>query len=478
MISETIIMLPVVAIVGRPNVGKSTLFNRLTRTRDALVSDIAGLTRDRHYGIAQYQGENFIIIDTGGLAVADTVLQTTTASAIEKLIAKQAWQAIEEAQIVLFVVDARSGLTAMDEEVARKLRKIKSKKDIFLVANKLDGLNVPKIASVAGDFYALGLNRPYFIAAEHGDGVRDLMDLVVSRFGPVASLVAAPNGVDTNVSVNQLPPLQAKRDEYVKIAFIGRPNVGKSTLVNRILGEDRVIVSDLAGTTRDAISIDFTRRGKNYTLIDTAGIRRRGRVKDKVEKFSVVKSLQAIELANVVVLVLDAQETVAEQDLHLLGFALESGRSLVIAINKWDGLTADQREHIRRVLDRRLVFVDFAPFHFISALHGTGVGDLFPSIDKVYAAAMKQLKTPEVTKILIKAVNDFPPPLVGGRRIKLRYAHVGGHNPPVIVIHGNQTESVPENYRKYLERTFRHKLRLVGTPIRIELRTSLNPYKR
>jgi GTPase len=499
-------MLPVIAIVGRPNVGKSTLFNRLTKTRAALVSDISGLTRDRQYGLAQHHGKDFIVIDTGGLATTDVASRTTTSSAIDKLIAKQSWQAVLEAQIILFVVDARSGLTLIDEEVVEKLRKIKKDKTIFLIANKVDGLSHNNLISANAEFHSLGLDTPRLISAEHGDGIKNLLDDVVKQFPSIAAINAAtlPPAMPTTAHIAKptteqplqpqpsLPLQQApeaeteaesetkpKRSSHarIKIAFIGRPNVGKSTLINRILGEERVIVSDQSGTTRDSIFVDFTRHGKPYTLIDTAGIRRRGRVTDKIEKFSIVKSLQAIEAANVVVLVLDAQENVTEQDLHLLGFAIESGKAIIIAINKWDGLTPMQREKIRRSLDRRLTFVDFAPMHFISALHGTGVGNLFPSINKSYASAMRQIKTPEATKILLEAVETCQPPLVKGRRIKLRYAHVGGHNPPIIVIHGKQTENVPTSYCKYLERTFRKKLNLVGTPIRIELKTGRNPYK-
>lgn len=451
-------MLPIVALVGRPNVGKSTLFNRFTKTRAALVSDIAGLTRDRQYGVAQHQQQSFIVVDTGGFAIDHN--EKNQLGAISSLIAKQAWQAIQEAQIVLFIVDAKDGITTMDQELVQKLRKVN--KHILLVVNKVDGVNV---SNMANDFYALGLGEALLISAEHGHGVKQLLDNLTSKFPKQEQERAQP------AQELELSP------KGIKIAIIGRPNVGKSTLVNRILGEERVIVSDLAGTTRDSIFIDFCRRNKNYTLIDTAGIRRRGRVSDKIEKFSVIKALQAIEAANVVILVLDAHENITEQDLHLLGFAIDNGRAIIIAVNKWDGIDSKQRDKIRSELERRLTFIDFAPIHFISALHGTGVGNLFPNIDKAYASAMKVIKTPEATKILLKAVEDFPPPLVRGRRIKLRYAHVGGHNPPIIVIHGNQTENVPASYCKYLEHTFRKKLKLVGTPIRIELRTSLNPYQ-
>lgn len=499
-------MLPVIAIVGRPNVGKSTLFNRFTHSRQALVSDAPGLTRDRQYGLMEYHDKNFIIADTGGIddedksatAVTNASHRTRTNS-IAKLIAKQSWQAVCEAEIVLLVVDARAGLVPSDMAIVERLRKISATKKIFLAVNKIDGLNNASLTAAVGEFYKFGLHAPYLISAEHGDGVRNLLDEIAKASAKQTSSDEAieaitPDGQSVEQALEKAEetkkPSKSKKTSSninstisdnraaVKIAFIGRPNVGKSTLVNRILGEERVIVSEEAGTTRDSIFINFTRRNKPYTLIDTAGIRRRGRVTDKIEKFSIIKSLQAIAACNVVVLVLDAQTSTTEQDLHLLGFALDSGRALVIAVNKWDGLSTLQRQTMRDTLDRRLTFIDFAPIHFISALHGTGVGDLFPSIDKAYASATKILKTPDVTRILIKAVADFPPPLSGGRRIKLRYAHVGGHNPPIIVIHGNQTDQLPASYRKYLEREFRHKLRLVGTPIRIELKNSANPYCR
>lgn len=482
-------MLPIVAIVGRPNVGKSTLFNRLTRTRSALVSDVVGLTRDRQYGVVENEPQNFIVVDTGGFTVvanSNAELKSSQMSNQKRqdmasLIADQAWQAIKEANLVLFVVDARDGLTHLDEELIQKIRK--ADKNIWLLVNKIDGLN---IKNVAFDYAKTGIKDTLFISAEHGDGVRKLIDSCSSKL-EVDSEKDVANADDfadeiiandeEDFELNSDETTDYNRNKSIKIAIIGRPNVGKSTLVNRILGEERVLVSDLSGTTRDSIFVDFERRNKKYTLIDTAGIRKRGRVSEKIEKFSVIKALQAIEASNVVILVMDARENITEQDLHLLGFALDNGKAIVIAINKWDGLDGMQKAKIRSELERRLVFIDFAPIHFISALHGSGVGKLFPDIDKAYESATKPLKTPVVTKILQDAVEEFPPPLVHGRRIKLRYAHVGGHNPPIIVIHGNQTESVPANYSKYLERIFRKKLRLVGTPIRIEFKTSHNPYK-
>lgn len=442
-------MLPVIAIVGRPNVGKSTLFNRLTKTRNALVCDMPGMTRDRQYGEGEFSGKRFIVVDTGGIGEEQTE--------IAKLMAKQSWLAIHEANAILFLVDARSGLTSDDEEIAEKLRKLNKK--IYFAVNKIDGLDARFAVS---DFFRVGLREPYPISAEHNRGIKELMGDILHD-----DLVES---IDFDKEIHN--------KDAIKIAFVGRPNVGKSTLVNRILGEERVVVFDYPGTTRDSIFIDFARRGSNYVLIDTAGIRRRHKVNEVSEKFSVIKALQSIEIANVVVMIFDATETITDQDLKLLGFVLDAGKALVIAINKWDNLLKEQREKIQNELDRRLTFVDFAKVHFISALHGTGVGNLFSSINKAYLSAIKEIKTSEITKLLEQAVTEFPPPLKNGRRIKLRYAHIGGHNPPVIVIHGNQTESVPTSYAKYLERYFRKKLKLSGTPIRIEFKTTENPYKK
>ena len=437
-------MLPVIAIVGRPNVGKSTLFNCLTKSRAALVADEPGLTRDRQYGEGVLDDRSYIVVDTGGL--------TEKEKGISALMAAQAWQAVTEADVVLFVVDARDGLTAIDQELAQKLRRLH--KTIYLVVNKIDGVDTD---TVVADFYRLGLGEVYPIAAAHRRGVTSLIAEVLAKLPATTEEAIAAEGI--------------------KIAFIGRPNVGKSTLINRILGEERVVVYDQPGTTRDSIFVPFARSDKDYILIDTAGIRRRGKVKEKIEKFSIIKALQAIEAANVVVLVIDAHEGIAEQDLRLLGFVLDAGRALVIAINKWDGLEQYERDQVKKTLDRRLAFVDFAELHFISALHGTGVGNIFTAINKAYAAATKKLATPQITRILRDAVAAHEPPLVHGRRIKLRYAHVGGHNPPIIVIHGTQTKSVPASYRKYLEKTFRKVLNLAGTPMRIEFITGKNPYE-
>ncbi|MBS0358457.1 MAG: ribosome biogenesis GTPase Der [Proteobacteria bacterium] len=440
-------MLPVVAIVGRPNVGKSTLFNVLTRTRAALVADEPGLTRDRQYGEAHIDGERFIAIDTGGIGEEETSL--------DNLMTQQTVQAIDEADIVLWMVDGKVGLTPPDEVIAKQLRR--RKKSIILVVNKIDGADINTVKS---EFYRLGFKNICLIAAAHGRGLSALLETIRPFFPPAS----------------EEESLLSDRDS-IHLAIVGRPNVGKSTLVNRMLGEERVIAYDMPGTTRDSIFIPFMRREQKYTLIDTAGVRRRSRVNEGIETFSVIKTLQAIEAAHVVIVVLDAQDGVTDQDLHLLGFVLDTGRSLVIAVNKWDGLSLEQKKQMKSDLNRRLSFVDFAEIYFISALHGTGVGHLFKAVLDAYASARKTLSTPQLTRILEKAVIEHSPPLVRGRRIKLRYAHAGGQNPPIIVIHGNQTESLPQTYQRYLMSTFRKALRLVGTPIRLELKSSENPYK-
>ncbi|MCR8924163.1 ribosome biogenesis GTPase Der [Dasania sp. GY-MA-18] len=439
-------MVPVIALVGRPNVGKSTLFNRLTKTRDALVANFPGLTRDRKYGEAKFDSRHFIVIDTGGI--------TGDEEGLDAEMAGQSMQAIDEADAVLFMLDSRAGLTASDQLLANHLRQIS--KPVFYVANKIDGVN-PDVAMA--DFYSLGVKKIHPTTATHGKGVRQLLEDVFELF-PQTEEEAEPED----------------EDRGVKIAVVGRPNVGKSTLVNRMLGEERVVVYDHPGTTRDSIYIDYEREGVNYTLIDTAGVRRRKNVKETVEKFSIVKALKAIDDTNVVILVLDAHEGIVDQDLHLLGHSIDAGRALVVAINKWDGLDADQKNRIKSELDRRLQFIDFAEIHFISALHGTGVGHLYESIDNAYRSSTNKLQTNKLTQILEAAVYDHAPPMVNGRRIKLRYAHAGGFNPPIIVIHGNQTAKVPASYQRYLEKTFRRQLDLVGTPIRIEFKSSENPY--
>jgi len=441
-------MIPVIALVGRPNVGKSTLFNRITRTQDALVADFPGLTRDRQYGDGRLGDRPYIVIDTGGL--------TGDSDDLEGLMARHAWQAVAEADLVLFMVDARAGLTALDETVAGALRR--TGKPHILVANKTDGLDA---ATALAEFHALGLGDPVPIAASHGRGVAALMDQAMTRLP-----AAAVPGED-----------MAGGDGSIRVAVVGRPNVGKSTLINRMLGEERVLVFDMPGTTRDSIFIPLRRDDVDYTLIDTAGVRRRARVHETVEKFSVIKTLQAIDAAHVVILVLDAQQEISEQDASLAGYITEKGRALILAVNKWDGLDSHARDRIRHQLGRRLPFLDFATTTYISAKHGTGVGELFPQVQQAYASATCELPTPELTRILERAVQEHQPPLVRGRRIKLRYAHQGGRNPPVIVIHGNQTEAVPASYKRYLVNTFRAAMQLSGTPIRIEFKTGANPYQ-
>jgi GTP-binding protein len=436
----------VVAIVGRPNVGKSTLFNRLTRTRQALVADEPGLTRDRQYGRARVGERQWLVVDTGGL--------TESAEGLAPFVARQALQAIEEADVVLLVVDARSGLTPADEASVARLRPYGRR--VLLVINKAEGLD-PGVAGA--EFHRLGLGEPVAVSAAHGDGISRLVEAVEATL-PEAS------GSETG----------GEGAEGVRVAVVGRPNVGKSTLVNRMVGEERVLTYDAPGTTRDSILVPFERDGRPYALIDTAGVRRRARVAEVIEKFSVIKALQAIEAANVVVVLFDAREGLTEQDLHLLGHVLEAGRALVLAVNKWDGLAADQRARVRYEIERRLDFIDYARMHFVSALHGSGVGDLFGSIDRAWAAASRKLPTPVLTRLLQDAVAAHAPPLVRGRRVKLRYAHQGGQNPPVIVIHGNQADELPESYRRYLIRRFREALALEGTPVRLELRTGANPF--
>lgn len=440
-------MIPVLALVGRPNVGKSTLFNRLTRSRDALVADIPGLTRDRKYGEGEFEDRRFIVIDTGGI--------TGSEEGIDLAMAQQSLLAVEEADAVLFLVDARAGLTAVDEQLADRLRR--SQKRVYLVANKIDGVD-PDVA--LAEFFRLGTDEVYPLTASHGRGVHSLMEAVLADFP----------------EPEEVPDDEAEEQRGIRIAVVGRPNVGKSTLVNRMLGEDRVVVFDQPGTTRDSIYIDYERNGQSYTLIDTAGVRRRKNVSETVEKFSIVKTLKAIDDANVVILMMDAQEGIVEQDLHLLGHCVEKGRALVLAVNKWDGLDEDQKQNVNREIDRRLRFIDFAELHFISALRGTGVGHLYESITKAYASATRGLSTPLLTRILEDAIREHQPPLVNGRRIKLRYAHAGGANPPIIVIHGNQTDKVPASYQRYLEKVYSRELELVGTPLRIEFRSGSNPY--
>lgn len=457
-------MLPVVALVGRPNVGKSTLFNRLTNTRDALVADYPGLTRDRKYGQAKYEGLQFIVVDTGGISGDE--------KGIDAEMAGQSLLAIDEADIVLLLVDARSGLTPADIAIADYIRK--QEKNVYIVANKVDGIDGD---SESAEFYKLGLGDVYQIAATHGRGVTHLLEHTMEPLEASFPEMRIQEEVRNDDEETAEAELQRLQGLPIKLAIVGKPNVGKSTLTNRILGEERVIVFDMPGTTRDSIFIPMERDGREYVLIDTAGVRKRKKVADVVEKFSIIKTLQAIEEANVVLLCVDAREGIADQDLSLLGFVLNAGRSLVIAVNKWDGLDKDVKDEIKRELDRRLGFVDFARLHFISALHGTGVGHLFESVDEAYASATKRINTSLLTRIMEMAQDDHQPPMVRGRRVKMKYAHAGGYNPPVIIIHGNQVEDLPASYKRYMMNYYRKSLKTMGTPIRIEFKEGANPFE-
>lgn len=442
-------MIPVIALVGRPNVGKSTLFNRLTRSRDALVADFSGLTRDRQYGQGRVGDRPYMVIDTGGV--------TGLEEGLDFAMAKQSYQAIEEADAILFMVDAKSGIALGDRHLAQLLRQ--STKPVWLVVNKTDGLD-PDI--VCGEFWELGLGlEPFAIAASHNRGVRSLVDEVLDRVDQDDVQVAGIEQFDSN---------------SIRMAVVGRPNVGKSTLVNRMLGEERVVVYDHPGTTMDSIYIPYERADKSYVLIDTAGVRRRKNIKEAVEKFSIVKTLKAIEDAQVVIIVLDARTGVVDQDLSLLGIIRDAGKALVVAINKWDGMSTEEREQVRKELDRRLDFLDYADFHFISALHGTGVGHLYDSVHDAWDSAFAKWQTRFLTDVLEGAVANHAPPIAKGRRIKLRYAHQGGSNPPIIVIHGSQTDQLPSSYQRYLENLYRKVLKVRGTPIRFEFRNGENPY--
>jgi len=437
-------MKPTIVIVGRPNVGKSTLFNRLTKTRDALVADIPGLTRDRHYGHGKIGSKPYLVVDTGGF-------EPLAKDGIMHEMARQAEQAIAEADAVIFVVDGRTGITALDKEIANKLRK--AERPVFVAVNKSEGMNQ---GIVIADFHELGLGEPYAISATHGEGVRGIIELALEPFPE--------------------PEEDANENDVLKVAIVGRPNVGKSTMINALLGEERVIAFDQPGTTRDAIYIDFERGGKHYTLIDTAGLRRKGKVFETIEKFSVIKTLQSIEDAHVVILVLDAQQDISEQDAHIAGFVVESGRALVVAVNKWDGLDPYVRDQIKGDLEAKLKFLDFANFHYVSALKGQGLAPVFRSVDAAYKAATADLSTPKLTRALIDAVAKQSPARSGIFRPKLRYAHQGGRNPPVIVIHGNALDKVQDSYRRYLEHMFREVFKLQGTPLRIQFNVSQNPF--
>ena len=438
-------MKPTLVLVGRPNVGKSTLFNRLTKTRDALVADFPGLTRDRRYGLGRVAEREFLVVDTAGF---DPVAK----DGIVHEMAKQAEQAIAEADALLFMVDARNGLTPHDEQIAARLRR--AGRPTFLVVNKAEGMNR---AVVSAEFHALGLGDPLCISSAHGDNVHALMELVLESF-----------------------PVDEEDDETEekgpRVAIVGRPNVGKSTLVNTLIGEERVIAFDMPGTTRDAIEVPFERNGKHYTLIDTAGLRRRGKVFEAVEKFSVIKTLQAVEQANVVVLVLDASQEISDQDAHIGGFVVEAGRALVVAVNKWDSVDDYRRQRIKEDIERKLPFLGFAKFLYVSALKGQGIVPMLKAVDGAYAAAMTKLATPKLTHLLLDATLKQQPPRHGGFRPKMRYAHQGGMNPPVIVVHGSALDHVPASYVRYLERSFLEAFKLQGTPLRIQFKSSHNPF--
>ncbi|VAW80966.1 GTP-binding protein EngA [hydrothermal vent metagenome] len=437
-------MLPTIALIGRPNVGKSTLFNFLTRTREAIVADFPGLTRDRKYGRGKVGETAYLVVDTGGLSFEE--------DGIDALMARQTQIAIADSDVIFFMVDGRGGLTSSDQEIANQLRQLN--KPVYLLVNKTDGVD-EQIA--CADFYSLGLGEMYPVSATQGRHMRKLMNHVL----------------------NNLPQEVIRPEEThgVRIAVLGRPNVGKSTLINRLIGEERVVTYDMPGTTRDTVDVPFEYEGKPYTLIDTAGVRRRSKVKEAVEKFSVIKAIQAIEDSQVVILVMDAHSGISDQDVTLLGYILDAGRALLIAVNKWDGMDLDDRDQVKQDLDRKLTFIDYAEFHYISALHGTGVGHLFETVNKAYLSAMSEFKTQRLTQILEYAIAQHQPPLVRGHRIKLRYAHQGGKNPPLIIIHGNQTEAVPDAYTRYLMSTYRKQLRLTGTPVSIEYKTGKNPFK-
>ena len=440
-------MLPVIALVGRPNVGKSTLFNRLTVSNDAIVADVPGVTRDRQYGYGRLGSRACVIVDTGGLVDKPVGIETEMRMQTER--------AIAEADVLVLVTDARSGLTHQDQACAQLLRR--SGKPVLLAANKAEGADRDMAAA---DFQVLALGTPYAISATHGSGCKDLLEL---------ALEAAPPREAEEAESDQ---------QAIRVAVIGRPNVGKSTLVNRLIGDERVIASDMPGTTRDSIFVPFERDGRRFVLIDTAGVRRRSKVDDMIEKASVARTLQAIDAAHVVIMVLDAHDTVAEQDASVLGLALQQGRALLIAINKWDNIPLEQRDDIRRQLDLRLDFVPYAPQFFISARHGSGVGDLVVAAIRAYEAAMREMPTPKLTKTLERAMEQHQPPLVRGRRIKLRYAHQGGRNPPRIIIHGSQAASVPEAYKRYLANVYREQYELYATPVQVEFRSDTNPYSR
>ncbi|MFT7722107.1 MAG: ribosome biogenesis GTPase Der [Roseateles sp.] len=441
-------MKPVIALVGRPNVGKSTLFNRLTKSRDAIVADFAGLTRDRHYGDGRLGDREFIVIDTGGF-------EPDSSTGIVKEMAKQTKQAVAEADAVIFVVDVRLGLSAHDSDIARYLRSVN--KRVHLAVNKAEGMSESPLLA---EFHELGMGEPHPISSAHGQGIRSLLDAVLEPFE------------DTREEFGAGP----QQDGVIRLAVAGRPNVGKSTLINTWLGEERLVAFDMPGTTRDAIAVDFERNGQKFKLIDTAGLRRKGRVFEAIEKFSVVKTLQAIADAHVVLLLLDATQGVTDQDAHIAGYILDSGRAVVLAVNKWDAVDAYQRETLQRQIEQRLAFLKFAPLHRISALKRQGLSALWNAMADAYASAYRKMTTPVLTRLIQEAVEHQQPKRSGVSRPKMRYAHQGGQNPPIVVIHGNALDGVTEVYKRYLEGRIRAHYKLVGTPLKIELRSSKNPF--
>jgi GTP-binding protein len=439
-------MLPTIVLVGRPNVGKSTLFNRLTKSRDALVADLPGLTRDRHYGRGVVGSKPYLVVDTGGF-------EPTTDTGIMAEMARQTLLAIDEADVIIFLVDGRQGLTPQDKEIAERLRK--RQRPVLLAVNKTEGM---QRAIAAAEFHELGLGDPLSVSSAHGEGVRDLIELALEPF-------ADPADED-----------EPREEKVPRIAIVGRPNVGKSTLVNALLGEERVIAFDQPGTTRDSIELELERAGKRYIIIDTAGVRKRGRIFEAIEKFSVIKTMQAIEEANVAILVVDAQDGITEQDAHVAAYILDSGRALVVAVNKWDGLEEDRREWIKREIDRKLQFLDFAKLHYISALRKKGLPELFTSVDGAYRSAIAKLSTPKLTRVLLEATSQHQPPVSRGTRPKLRYAHQGGSNPPVVVVHGNHVDGIKDSYTRFLANALRKAFQLSGTPLRVQYKQGENPY--
>ncbi|HLU15551.1 MAG TPA: ribosome biogenesis GTPase Der [Burkholderiaceae bacterium] len=476
-------LMPIVTLVGRANVGKSTLFNRITRSRDALVANFPGLTRDRHYGEGRIGRRRFIVVDTGGI-------EPESSGGLLREMARQTEQAIAESDVVIFLVDARTGLNAQDHEIAQMLRR--SGQNVLLAVNKAEGM---RYSAATAEFYELGLGEPHPISASHGDGVVDLVDRALDSLQDVAEEEGsdqAQSDVEADEHTDQVRAdatnhgdgkagqttraNDAQVEHRIKLAIAGRPNVGKSTLINTIIGEERVIAFDMPGTTRDAIEVEFERAGVPYTLIDTAGLRRRGKVFETIEKFSVIKTLQAIEASNAVVLLLDAESGISDQDAHIAGFILEAGRALVVAINKWDAVDNDQRDQVLRDFNRKLRFLSFARMHTISALTGQGVGGVLRSVRAAHRAAFAKLSTPRLTRVLHAAVEAQQPPRKGIFRPKLRYAHQGGQNPPRIIVHGSALDAIPDSYRRYLETQFRDAFKLEGTPLRVEFKSSRNPY--